>query len=157
MVYNPMTVCARLLSGLFLAPFIPRCHLMALASAACVLCHFLIWDFSDAAARTRGKLLVDTGSCRPRCASTLIHRATCPRGEDWTGVGCVYDKCSGAHSAQLLWGSSWIEPRMYYGVNALIFCFILCSLPLLFLGLLSQNKTFDKCLVSGLFSLENLG
>lgn len=31
------------------------CHLMALASAAGVLFHFLAWDFSDVAARTRGK------------------------------------------------------------------------------------------------------
>lgn len=121
-----MTVCRRLLLGPFLAPCCPRCHLMALASAACILCHFLIWDFSDAAARTRGKILVDTGSCRPRCASTLIHRATCPSGEDRRGAALDPPRRT--------------EPRTYYGVAALIFCFIFCTLPLLFLGILSQNK-----------------
>lgn len=84
-----------------------------------------------------GRLLADTRSCQPRHARTLIHKATHPRwGGKW-GISAALLGCI-LHSSYEHPGRT--EPRMDYGLAALTFCFILSTLPLLFLGILSQNK-----------------
>lgn len=130
-------LCTRPLLGLFMALCYPRCHLMALASAAWVLCHFLAWDFCDAAARTRGKT-----PSRHLVLQAQMFKHVNPQGNQFPVGRTVGDKCypPEAHSAQLLWVSSRTEPRMYYGIAALIFRFMFCILLLLFLGILSPNK-----------------
>lgn len=136
--YNPIIILIR---GVHQASSVALCcsgcHLMALASEAGILFHFLAWDFSDVAARTRGKA---PGRYSVLPAQTCQH--VNPQGNPSLVGREVGDKCcpSGVHSAQLLWAPGRTEPRMDYGLAALIFCFILGTLPVLFLGILSQNK-----------------